>query len=124
MLIALLSLVDMTLLATLILVIVFSGYENFVSVIGVAQDSPDRHKRMGEVAFRGLKLKVIGSMVALSGVKLPGIFLGIELDVTPIYLGWTSNDTHLAWMIGVYLIFVVTGVLFALSENLGHVKTH
>ena len=119
-LIELLGLVDMTLLANLILIVIFSGYENFVSIIGVAVNSPDRPKWMGEVDFSGLKLKLIGSMVALSGIKLLGTFLSIPAGDSGTSTGWTSHDTHLAWMVVIHLTFVITGVLYAWSERLSH----
>lgn len=118
-----LGLVDMTLLANLILIVIFSGYENFVSVIGAAVDSPDRPKWMGEVDFSGLKLKLIGSMVALSGIKLLGSFLAIPDGDATVAGQWTGADTHFAWMVIIHLTFVVTGVLYAWSERLAH-KPH
>ncbi len=105
-----LSIVDKTLLANLLILIIFSGYENFVSVIGVAEKSLDRPKWMGEIDFAGLKLKLIGSIVALSGVHLLSAFLEIE----------GSNKEDLGWMIGLHITFVVTGVLFAIMEKIGH----
>jgi uncharacterized protein (TIGR00645 family) len=63
---------------------------------------------MGEVNFAGLKLKLIGSIVALSGINLLAAFLEID----------TANKDNLAWMIGIHLVFVVTAVLFALSERI------
>ncbi|MCK7578043.1 MAG: YqhA family protein [Chromatiales bacterium] len=59
---AILTLVDMSLVANLMLIIIFSGYENFVSKINTAghEDRPDW---MGKVDFSGLKVKVIGSIV-------------------------------------------------------------
>ena len=119
-LIELLGLVDMTLLANLILIVIFSGYENFVSIIGVAVNSPDRPKWMGEVDFSGLKLKLIGSMVALSGIKLLGTFLSIPAGDSTEPGHWSMHDTHLAWMVIIHLTFVVTGVLYAWSERLAH----
>jgi len=103
-----LSIVDKTLLANLLILIIFSGYENFVSVIGVAEKSHDRPKWMGEVDFAGLKLKLIGSIVALSGVHLLSAFLEIE----------GSDKEDLGWMIGLHITFVVTGVLFAYMEKI------
>ena len=119
-LIEVLGIVDMTLLANLILIVIFSGYENFVSVIGAAVENPDRPKWMGEVDFAGLKLKLIGSMVALSGIKLLGVFLSIPDDHSDGPGGWTTSDTHLAWMVGIHLTFVFTGVFYAWSERLAH----
>lgn len=104
---AVLSIVDKTLLANLLLLIIFSGYENFVSIIGAAKNSADRPKWMGGVDFAGLKLKLIGSIVALSGINLLAAFLEIS----------STNKDDLAWMVGIHLTFVVTGLLFALSER-------
>ena len=60
---ALLSLVDITLVANLLLMVIFSGYENFVSKIHTANHE-DRPDWMGKVDYSGLKLKLIGSIVA------------------------------------------------------------
>ena len=88
-----LHLVDLTLLANLLPIIIFSGYENFVSIIGVAQKSPDRPKWMGGIDFAFLEIS-------------------------------HTDKTDLDWMIGVHLVFVVTGVLFALSEKIMHGSHH
>lgn len=102
-----LEIVDKTLLGNLLILIIFSGYENFVSVIGAAKNSADRPKWMGGVDFASLKLKLIGSIVALSGINLLAAFLEIE----------TTNKENLGWMVGIHLTFVVTGLIFALSER-------
>ena len=102
-----LSIVDKTLLANLLLLIIFSGYENFVSIIGAAKNSADRPKWMGGVDFAGLKLKLIGSIVALSAINLLAAFLEVE----------TTDKSDLGWMVGIHLAFVLTGLLFALSER-------
>jgi len=104
-----LAMVDKTLLANLLILVIFSGYENFVSVIGVAKVSEDRPKWMGEVDFAGLKLKLIGSIVALSAINLLGAFFTLK--------DWTTEN--LAWMVGIHLAFVLTAVFFALSEKIG-----
>jgi len=102
-----LSIVDKTLLGNLLILIIFSGYENFVSIIGAARNSADRPKWMGGVDFAGLKLKLIGSIVALSGINLLAAFLEIA----------NTDKVDLGWMVGIHLTFVVTGLLFALSER-------
>lgn len=111
-LLGILGLIDKVLLANLLILVIFSGYENFVSLIGAAQESEDRPKWMGEVDFAGLKLKLIGSIVALSGINLLGAFLNIRAHET-----W-----ELGWMVGIHLTFVVTGVLYAMSERMFHAK--
>jgi uncharacterized protein (TIGR00645 family) len=109
-LLAVLGLVDMTLLGNLMIIVIFSGYENFVSVIGVAQESPDRPKWMGDIDFAGLKLKLIGSIVALSGINLLGVFLNMRDNP------WSSQQ--MGWMVGLHVTFMVTGVMFAMSEKI------
>jgi len=113
-LLGILSLIDKTLLGNLLVLMIFSGYENFVSVIGVAQNSLDRPKWMGGVDFAGLKLKLIGSIVALSAINLLGAFLNLKI--------WSPQE--LGWMVGIHLVFVITGVLFALSEKISHKLEH
>ena len=102
-----LYIVDQTLLANLLILIIFSGYENFVSITGAAKHSIDRPRWMGGVDFAGLKLKLIGSIVALSAINLLAAFLEVE----------TVNKENLGWMVGIYISFVVTGLIFALSER-------
>ncbi len=109
-LLMILGLIDKVLLANLLILVIFSGYENFVSLIGAAQESEDRPKWMGEVDFAGLKLKLIGSIVALSGINLLGAFLNIR----------AHDSWELGWMVGIHLTFVVTGVLYAMSERMFH----
>jgi len=113
-LLGILGLIDKTLLGNLLILVIFSGYENFVSLIGVAQGSPDRPRWMGDVDFAGLKLKLIGSIVALSGINLLGAFLNLK--------HWSQQE--LGWMVGLHLTFVIIGVLFALSEKIGHKTGH
>jgi len=111
-LLGILGLIDKTLLANLLILVIFSGYENFVSLIGAAQESEDRPKWMGEVDFAGLKLKLIGSIVALSGINLLGAFLNLQ----------AHESWELGWMVGIHLTFVVTGVLYAMSERMFHAR--
>jgi uncharacterized protein (TIGR00645 family) len=97
-----LELLDLTLLANLILIVIFAGYENFVSKINVAESSEDRPHWMGRVDYSGLKVKLIGSLVAISVIELLKDFMQAE----------TYDDFEpLAWRIGIHLTFVVSGEL-------------
>lgn len=104
---AILTLVDLSLVANLLLIIIFSGYESFVSKIDVG-DHVDRPDWMGKVTFSGLKLKLFGSLVAISGIELLKMFMNLP-QVT---------DRQLAWKVAIHLTFVVSGVLFALMDRL------
>lgn len=106
----LLGLLDLVLLGNLILIVLFAGYENFVSRIEAADGSVDRPSWMGSVDFSGLKIKLIGSLVAISVIELLGNF--IELSVDPE----VEVGQGLIWRIIIHLTFVVSGVLFAVMD--------
>jgi uncharacterized protein (TIGR00645 family) len=133
---AILTLVDMSLVANLLLIIIFSGYENFVSKIDTAGHE-DRPEWMGKVDFSGLKVKVIASIVAISAIELLKAFVGVgteaqELNAALATTGqaaavaewqWTANDKALVWKVVIHIILVVSGVLFAYMDRLS-VQTH
>jgi len=101
-----LYLLDITLLGNLVVIIVFSGYENFVSRIGIAEDSVDRPAWMGKVDYSGLKIKLIGSLVAISVIELLRDFMNADEIVA-------ERET---WRIAIHITFVISGVLFALMD--------
>ena len=107
MIINVLTLVDWALIAALLLIIGFSGYENFVSKIGTG-DHEDRPAWMGKVGFSDLKIKLIGAIVAISAVELLKAF--INLDQFTWY--------QLGWKVGIHVTFVVSGVLFAITDRI------
>ena len=102
----LLALLDLTLLANLILMVIFAGYENFVSKINVAADSVDRPHWMGRVDYSGLKIKLIGSLVAISVIELLKDFM----------MEGAYDDKTQMWRIIIHITFVISGVLFALMD--------
>jgi uncharacterized protein (TIGR00645 family) len=113
-----LSLIDLSLAANLVLIVMFSGYENFVSKLDIA-DHKDRPEWMGTVDFSALKLKLVASIVAISGIALLKGFLdlGSNEDITP------NEEKQLMWQVVVHVTFVVSGVLLALMDWLtGHQK--
>jgi uncharacterized protein (TIGR00645 family) len=103
--ISILTLVDTALIAVLLLIIVFSAYENFVSKLSIG-DHEDRPAWMGKVGFSDLKMKLIGAIVAISAVELLKAFL----------VSTTLTSEQLKWKITIHLTFVVSGLLFALAD--------
>ncbi len=110
---AALSMVDLMLIANLLLMIIFSGYENFVSKIDMISDHVDRPEWMGKIDYTAMKLKLIGSIVAISSIELLKAFIALESAVNP-------SKENIAWMIGIHMTFVVSGVLYALMEKIYH----
>jgi uncharacterized protein (TIGR00645 family) len=111
----LLGLLDLVLLGNLVLIVLFAGYENFVSKIEVAESSTDRPSWMGTIDFSGLKLKLIGSLVALSVIELLKDFIELSNHEAE------NVGQGTIWRIIIHLTFVVSGVLFALMDRLGEV---
>ena len=107
-----LSLIDLTLAGNLLLIVLFSGYENFVSKFDL-EEGQDRPNWMGTVDFSGLKMKLIASIVAISAIDLLKWFMSIEdAGNSPII------DRQLYWLVAIHLTFVVSGVLMALMDYL------
>jgi len=106
--IGVLSLVDIALIMNLLIIIIFSGYENFVSKMEDLHSHRDRPDWMGHIGFADLKLKLIGSIVAISGIELLKAFMAVD----------DLSDRHIAWMLGIHLTFVISGVLYAITDRL------
>jgi uncharacterized protein (TIGR00645 family) len=104
-----LSLIDVSLVGNLILIVVFSGYENFVSRIDPG-DHPDWPDWMTKVDFAGLKQKMLASIVAISAIQVLKAFMNIDV---------TLDSQKMAWLVGVHLVFVVSALILALSDRWG-----
>ena len=102
-----LSLIDVSLIGNLILIVVFSGYENFVSRINPG-DHPDWPEWMTKVDFAGLKQKMLASIVAISAIQVLKAFMNIDTAFDP---------SKLAWLVGVHLAFVVSAFMLAISDH-------
>lgn len=103
-----LSLVDIALIMNLLIIIMFSGYENFVSKMEDLHSHRDRPDWMGHIGFSDLKIKLIGSIVAISGIELLKGFMNVA----------KLEDRELAWMVGIHVTFLASGVLYALMDRL------
>ena len=106
---AVLTLVDLSLAGNLLLIVMFSGYENFVSKLDL-EGEQDRPPWMGTVDFSGLKMKLIASIVAISGIQLLKTFMNIGKA------GYELNQTEAMWGVIIHLTFVASGVLLALMD--------
>ena len=88
----------------------FAGYETFVSKIDVAAEHEDRPDWMGRVDYSGLKIKVIGSLVAISSIELLRAFIEIGVSKGAVTI------EQLKWKIAIHLVFLLSGVMFALMD--------
>lgn len=106
-----LSLIDLALMGSLILIVVYSGYENFVSRIR-ADEHDDWPDWMTKVDFAELKQKLLASIVLISGVQVLKGFMTID----------KTSDRDLMWLVGIHLVLVVSAVAFSISDWLSKGK--
>jgi uncharacterized protein (TIGR00645 family) len=110
---AVLGLIDLSLAGNLVVIVIFSGYENFVSKINT-ENAEDRPSWMGTLDFSGLKMKLIGSIVAISAISLLRAFMTLTEPDEPL------DEPRLRWMLLLHLTFVVSGLLFAAMDWVGN----
>jgi len=103
----LLSLVDLTLVGSLIVIVMFSGYENFVSRLDIG-DSTEKLDWLGTHDYGSLKMKVASCIVAISSIHLLKIFMNID----------TTNNDKVMWYALVHLTFVISALLMAYFDKL------
>jgi uncharacterized protein (TIGR00645 family) len=109
-----LALIDLTLTGSLIVIVIFSGYENFVSRIDPG-DTEDWPEWMGKIDFAGLKLKLLSSIVAISAIQVLKAFMNVK----------NTSDRDLTWLVAIHIVFVVSGLVMALTDRFsegGHGK--
>jgi uncharacterized protein (TIGR00645 family) len=102
-----LALIDLTLVGSLIVMVMFSGYENFVSRIDTASEK-DTLGWLGKLDSGTLKLKVAASIVAISSIHLLRIFMKADE---------TEND-KIMWYVILHLTFVVSAVLLGVLDRM------
>ena len=102
-----LTLIDLSFAGNLLIIVIFSGYENFVSKIDV-NNHEDKPEWMGTVDFKGLKLKLVSSIVAISGIHLLKVFFDLEK--------YTREQIIL--FIAIHFTFVISGVILAYMDAL------
>ncbi len=102
-----LALIDIVLVGSLIVMVMFSGYENFVSRIDLEKGT-DAPEWLGKLDSGTLKLKVAVSIVAISSIHLLRIFMN-ALE--------TPND-KIMWYVILHLTFVVSAVLLGVLDRM------
>lgn len=112
-----LGLIDLSLAGNLVVIVVFSGYENFVSKIDT-ENSEDRPGWMGTLDFSGLKMKLIGSIVAISAISLLRTFMALTED------GAVLDEAKMRWLVTLHITFVVSGLLFAAMDWVAEQSKH
>ena len=103
------SIIDLTLTASLVVIVIFFGYVNFVSRVDI-NEHKDWPQWMANIDFSELKLKLMASIVAISAIKLLEAYMDVERE----------TDRDLWWLAGIHGVFVVSALLLALADRVGH----
>ena len=114
------ELLHLALTGSLLLIVIFSGYENFVSKIDHSSHR-EWPEWMGTIDFTALKLKLLSSIVAISAIHLLKQFMSIRIGqqgMTP------ANDRELFWYVVIHVVFVISSVLLALSDRISEATAH
>ena len=98
---SLLSMVDMGLVGGLIVMVMYSSYENFVSGLDLDEHDSERLGWLGKMDAGSLKNKVAASIVAISSIHLLRIFMNIS----------TIENDKLLWYVIVHLTFVLSALV-------------
>jgi len=98
----LLSLVDMALVGGLLVMVMISGYENFVSQLDI-DESKEKLNWLGKMDSGSLKMKVAASIVAISSIHLLKVFMDAK----------NYDLEYLKWYVIIHLTFV--GSAFAMG---------
>lgn len=109
MVLMLLALVDMVLVGSLIVMVMFSGYENFVSALDV-EEGVEKLSWLGKLDANSLKLKVASSIVAISSIHLLRAFME-----TPML---AEKGNTLLWYVVIHLTFVVSAVMMGVLDRI------
>ncbi|STT24873.1 membrane protein [Klebsiella pneumoniae] len=111
MILTLLSLVDMTLVGGLLVMVMFSGYENFVSQLDI-NEGKEKLSWLGKMDATSLKNKVAASIVAISSIHL----LRVVMDAKNV------PDNKLMWYVIIHLTFVLSAFVMGYLDRLTKVK--
>ena len=108
MILSMLALIDAALVGSLIVMVMISGYENFVSRFDAADSSDADVSFLGKLDSGSLKIKVASSIVAISSIHLLQVFLNVE----------QYTDTKIVLLTGIHLAFVVSALLLGFLEKM------
>jgi uncharacterized protein (TIGR00645 family) len=107
----LLAMVDLVLVGSLIVMVMFSGYENFVSALDV-EEGTEKLSWLGKLDANSLKLKVASSIVAISSIHLLRAFMETSARVKD------GQENTLLWYVIIHLTFVVSAVMMGVLDRI------
>lgn len=108
-----LTLVDITMVANLLIMVIIGGYATFVSRLDLEKEV-DKPEWLNKVDAGTLKVKLSGSLVGVSGIHLLQIFINIE----------NKNLEQVTLQIIIHVVFLISSIALAYTEKIMHAKHH
>jgi uncharacterized protein (TIGR00645 family) len=106
-----LTLVDITMVANLLIMVIIGGYSTFVSRIDI-DGHEDKPEWLQKVDAGTLKVKLAGSLVGVSGIHLLQTFINIE----------NNEMEHVMWQVIIHVVFLLSSLMLAYTEKVLHQK--
>lgn len=108
-----LTLVDITMVANLLIMVIIGGYSTFVSRMDI-DGHEDKPEWLQKVDAGTLKVKLAGSLVGVSGIHLLQTFINIQ----------NNDPKHVMWQVIIHVVFLCSSIMLAYSEKILHEKHH
>jgi uncharacterized protein (TIGR00645 family) len=102
-----LALIDAALVASLVVMVIISGYENFVSRFDNVDEKSNELSWLGKIDASSLKIKVASTIVAISSIHLLQVFLNAD----------KYTDSKLMWLTVIHMAFVASALLLAYIDK-------
>ena len=106
-----LTLVDITMVANLIIMVIIGGYTTFVSRLDIDKHE-DKPEWLQKIDAGTLKIKLSGSLVGVSGIHLLQVFINIK----------NHESEQIMWLVIIHVVFLLSSIMLAYSEKLLHQK--
>jgi uncharacterized protein (TIGR00645 family) len=103
-----LSLIDASLVASLVVMVMISGYENFVSQFDNVDEKKTELAWLGKIDASSLKIKVASTIVAISSIHLLQVFLNSD----------KFTDSKLMWLTIIHMAFVFSALLLGYLDKI------
>ncbi len=108
---SILTLIDFTMVANLLVMVIIGGYSTFVSRLDI-DGHADKPEWLQKVDAGTLKVKLAGALVGISGIHLLQIFINME----------NKNTDTVMWQIIIHVVFLFTSIMLAYTEKILHHK--
>jgi uncharacterized protein (TIGR00645 family) len=106
-----LTLVDITMVANLLVMVIVGGYSTFVSQINL-EGHADKPEWLDKVDAGTLKVKLAVSLVGVSGIHLLKSFIDISV----------IKSEHVMWQVIIHVVFLLSSIALAYTEKILHDK--